>query len=186
MQRVSPQSGQHILVTPREHELLKTFYAGLKDELSLETFCGLFDDARPYPDTYPAAITGIDTIFGRGQHQRLKLRPGGNEAYSVGPGVSPRKAATTDQPLGPRRGSSVAQINPLAAQNEGDVRTRGILRGAATADTGVGAVSDIAFSRTARRSTSSRRRGTARTRCSASGRSARRTSSGAPSSPSAT
>ena len=40
----------------------------------------------------------------------------------------------------------MAQINPLAAQNEGDVRTRGILRGAATADTGVGAVSDIAFS----------------------------------------
>ena len=137
MQRVSPQSGQHILVTPREHELLKAFYEGLKAELSLETFCGLFDDARPYPDTYPAAIKGIDTIFGRGQHQRLKLRPGGNEAYSVGPGVSPRKPATTINRWDLKAGKLVAQIHPIAGQNS----TR-----AGKADTGVGAVSDIAFS----------------------------------------
>ncbi len=145
MQRVSPQSGQHILVTPREHELLKAFYEGLKAELSLETFCGLFDDARPYPATYPAQITGIDTIFGRGQHQRLKLRPGGAEAYSVGPGVSPRKPATTINRWDLKAGKLVAQINPLAAQTESDVRRRGLTR-AGKADTGVGAVSDIAFS----------------------------------------
>jgi hypothetical protein len=144
-QRLSPQSGQHILVTPREHELLKRFYEGLREELSLETFCGLFDDARPYPGTYPNAITGIDTIFGRGQHQRLKLRPGGNEAYSVGPGVSPAKAATTINRWDLKAGKLVAQINPIASQTGTDVRRRGLLRGSA-ADTGVGAVSDIAFS----------------------------------------
>jgi hypothetical protein len=144
MQRVSPQSGQHILLTPREHELLEKFYEGLKEELSLETFCGLFDDARPYPDTYPSQITGIDTIFGRGQHQRLKLRPGGAEAYSVGPGVSLTKPATTINRWDLKQGKMVAQINPLSGQAE--IVRRGGLRTTGKADTGVGSVADIAFS----------------------------------------
>ncbi len=144
MQRVSPQSGQHILLTPREHDLLKKFYEGLKEELSLETFCGLFDDARPYPDTFPRQVRGIDTIFGRGQHQRLKLRPGGAEAYSVGPGISPSKAATTINRWDLKAGKMVAQINPLAGQAE--IVRRGGLRTTAKADTGVASVADIAFS----------------------------------------
>ena len=144
MQRVSPQSGQHILLTSREHELLSKFYEGLKDELSLETFCGLFDDARPYPDRYPGEIGGIDTIFGRGQHQRLTLRPGGAEAYSVGPGVSLKNPATTINRWNLREGKLVAQINPLAGQAE-IVRRGGVLT-TGQADTGVGSVADIAFS----------------------------------------
>ena len=48
-QRVSPQAGQHILAHAARARDLKAFYEGLKEELSLETFCGLFDDARPYP-----------------------------------------------------------------------------------------------------------------------------------------
>ena len=113
MQRANPQAGQHILLTPREHEILAKFYEGLKDELSLETFCGLFDDARPFPATFPAAITGIDTIFGRGQHQRLRLRAGGSEAYSVGPGLSPTKPATTVNRWDLDKGKLLRAVQPL-------------------------------------------------------------------------
>jgi hypothetical protein len=140
-QRVNPQAGQHLLLTPREHELLKKFYAGLKDELSLETFCGLFDTARPYPDEFPAGIRGLQTIFGRGQHLRLRLRPGGREAYSVGPGINPAKAATVINRWDLEKGVLRAQIDPLAGAET-------IVRGSRTvsrADTGVGSVSDIAF-----------------------------------------
>ena len=144
-QRFNPQSGQHILLTPREHELLKKFYAGLKEELSLETFCGLFDDARPYPDDFPKGLEDIDTIFGRGQHVRLRLRPGGTEAYSVGPGVNPRRAATTINRWDLVGKRLVEQINPFAGRTN-DVR---IERGAAIKakiDTGMSSVQDVAFS----------------------------------------
>jgi hypothetical protein len=140
-QRVNPQAGQHLLVTQREHDLLKRFHAGLKEELSLETFCGLFDTARPYPEELPAAIQGLRTIFGRGQHLRLRLRPGGREAYSVGPGINPAKAATAINRWDLEKGVLRAQIDPFAGAET-------IVRGSRTvakADTGVGAVSDIAF-----------------------------------------
>ena len=141
-QRVNPQAGQHLLVTQREHDLLKRFYAGLKEELSLETFCGLFDTARPYPDELPAAIQGLRTIFGRGQHLRLRLRPGGREAYSVGPGINPTKAATTINRWDLEKGVLVAQIDPLAGAEQPRRRDRGAVT---KTDTGAGAVSDIAF-----------------------------------------
>ena len=134
MQRVNPQAGQHILLTPREHEFLAAFYQGLKDELSLETFCGLFDDARPFPDRFPAAITGVDTIFGRGQHQRLRLRSGGAEAYSVGPGLSPTKPATTVNRWDLKSNKLLAQFNPFAGETGNK------------ADTGMSSVLDVALS----------------------------------------
>lgn len=134
MQRVNPQAGQHILLTPREHKILADFYEGLKDELSLETFCGLFDDARPFPATFPAAISGVDTIFGRGQHQRLRLRSGGNEAYSVGPGLSPTKPATTVNRWDLNNRKLLAQFNPFA----GEAGTK--------ANTGMSSVLDVALS----------------------------------------
>lgn len=158
MQRVNPQAGQHLLLTRREHEILRGFYDGLKAELSLETFCGLFDDARPYPDELPESIEGLDTIFGRGQHQRLRVPPGSAEAYSVGPGVDPRRPATTINRWGLRERRLLAQINPLAGRSEGG---RIVARGRESrprpfgarrkADTGAAAVQDIAFSAEGRR-----------------------------------
>ena len=139
-QRFNPQSGQHILLTPREHELLKAFYAGLKEELSLETFCGLFDDARPYPDDFPDGLEDVDTIYGRGQHVRLRLRPGGAEAYSVGGGINPRRPATTVNRWDLKEKRLVAQINPFAGRsNQTETRAQKI-------DTGFTAVQDVAFS----------------------------------------
>ena len=138
-QRFNPQSGQHILLTPREHELLKAFYAGLKEVLSLETFCGLFDDARPYPDDFPEGLDDVDTIFGRGQHVRLRLRPGGAEAYSVGGGINPKRPATTINRWDLKGKRLAAQINPFAGSNQTGTGNQRI-------DTGVTAVQDIAFS----------------------------------------
>ena len=141
IQRVNKQAGQHLLLTPREHEILKAFYQGLKDVLSLETFCGLFDDARPYPEAFPEKISGIDTIFGRGQHTRLRLRPGGEEAYSVGAGLSPRKPAVTINRWDLKQGKLAEQINPLAPQGRNVP-----IGGTRTANTGTAAVADIAIS----------------------------------------
>jgi Family of unknown function (DUF6519) len=140
-QRVNPQAGQHLLLTPREHELLKKFYAGLKNELSLETFCGLFDTARPYPDDFPAAIQGLQTIFGRGQHLRVRPRPGGREAYSVGPGINPARAATVINRWDLEKGVLRAQIDPLAGVETIVRRDQRIPR----TNTGAGSVSDVAF-----------------------------------------
>jgi hypothetical protein len=139
-QRFNPQSGQHILLTPREHELLKAFYAGLKEVLSLETFCGLFDDARPYPDDFPDGLEDIDTIYGRGQHVRLRLRPGGAEAYSVGGGINPRRPATTINRWDLKQRRLAAQINPFAGRSD-LAATRSL-----KINTGFTAVQDVAFS----------------------------------------
>jgi hypothetical protein len=144
-QRFSPQAGQHILLTPREHELLSKFYEGLKEELSLETFCGLFDDARPYPQDFPDGLEQLDTIFGRGQHVRLKLHPGGKEAYSVGPGVNPRRAATTINRWDLDDKRLVEQINPFAGRTN-DVRLERRVAVRTKIDTGMSSVQDVAFS----------------------------------------
>src|SRR6185436_6298960 len=38
-QPINPQSGQHIYLSPREHNILLDFYTGLRAILQSETFC---------------------------------------------------------------------------------------------------------------------------------------------------
>jgi hypothetical protein len=95
-QFVRPNTGQNIFLSLREHKLLAEFYAGLKLQLQSHTFCAMFTGSYPKYTDFPALNgLGMDTIFGKGEHTRLRLRPGTKEAYTVGPGLNPLKPSTT-------------------------------------------------------------------------------------------
>lgn len=135
---INPQPGQNIFVSKDEHKLLNTFYTELRERLQSKTFCAMFDDARPFPD-YPDELPEMDTIFGRGHHVRLRLRPGKKgspEAYTVGPGTNPLKPSTRINRYDLAERKLVSQTDPIA--------------GAATdpgaTDSGSGGVQDVAFS----------------------------------------
>ncbi len=134
-QIANPQTGLRIFVSPREHKLLLDFYNGLKALLQSETFCAQFDDARPFPN-YPFGTLGLDTIFGRGRHVRLRLRPDGKEAYTVGPGINPLKPSTVLNRYDLDKNLLIAQFDPLAGAQATGTQT----------DTGAGAIQDVAFS----------------------------------------
>jgi hypothetical protein len=69
-----------------EDKLLWCLYQDLKNLLTSQTFCGLFDNDRPFPD-YTIA-PGLQTIFGPPlqTHTRLVLSPDGKYAYTAGSG----------------------------------------------------------------------------------------------------
>ncbi len=70
-----------------EDTILRNFYAKLRQKLQSQTFCAMFEGARPFPD-YPYAEPGITTIFGKGLKTRIRLAPSGKVAYTVGGGTT--------------------------------------------------------------------------------------------------
>lgn len=93
-QVLNPTTSQLIYASRCEHEVMARFYAELRELLSSETYCAMFDDASPFPDYPDPMPEEMDTIFGLGHHQRIRLRPGGREAYTVGGGLNPVHAST--------------------------------------------------------------------------------------------
>jgi Family of unknown function (DUF6519) len=75
-------NGQYVFVSPEENQILSDLYTGLKQVLESRTFCGLFDNARPFPQ-YPFASLNIHSIFGGGNHARIRVHPNGTVAYTV-------------------------------------------------------------------------------------------------------
>jgi len=137
-QIVNPQSGQNIFLSPREDKLLSDFYQGLKAQLQSDTFCAMFANARPYPvyaNFKSLQNLGMDTIFGKGTHTRLRLRPGANEAYTVGPGVNPVAPQTTLNRYDLAKGVLVSVVDPLA----------GVDLSKGPTSSGVDSARDIAF-----------------------------------------
>ena len=111
----NPKSGGNVFVSETEHSVLVRFYEGLKKRLRSQTFCAMFDDARPYPE-YPESLLGIHTISGVGTHSRVRIAPRGREAWTTGGGINPLKANTlinryslTDEKL-------VARIDPVTGK----------------------------------------------------------------------
>lgn len=135
-QPVNPKSGRDVFLSPREDKILQEFYSGLRERLESDTFCAMFEDARQ-PPQYPPTIDGIDTIFGTGSHTRLRIRPGGLEAYTVGAGLSPFKPTGLINRYDLRRRRMVARIDPIAGKEVGPKDKL---------DTGTGAATDVAFS----------------------------------------
>ena len=137
----NPKSGGGVFVSSSEHELLSKFYAGLKTRLRSETFCAMFDDARPYPD-YPEQLTGIRTIAGTGLHARVRVHPGGTEAYTVGAGINPLQPASLINRYDLEAGTLVSRIDPVSGKE--------VEGGEKGSDT-TAAVTDVAFSPDGRR-----------------------------------
>ncbi|MGH2675943.1 MAG: hypothetical protein ACRDH1_11105, partial [Actinomycetota bacterium] len=134
-QQVNPQTGATIYLSPREHQILLGFYTKLRALLQSETFCAMFDNARPFPG-YLEDAPDMDTIFGAGNHLRIRVRPGGQEAYTVGAGLNPLKSATLINRFDLEKKKLMARIDPLAGEEvEGG-----------TSETGAAAVQDVAFS----------------------------------------
>ena len=132
----NPQSGGTVFVGKNEHQLLVGFYEGLKNRLRSQTFCALFDDARPYPD-YPESLGGIRTIAGTGLHSRARMHPSGKEIWTTGGGINPLKPATMINRYNLTEERLVARLDPLAGRTIGT--------GDKGSDT-VAAVTDVAFS----------------------------------------
>jgi DNA-binding beta-propeller fold protein YncE len=139
-QVINPVSGQEVYISQREDTIIRDFYNGLRSLLTSHTFCAMFENARKVPD-YPLADVHMDTIFGTGSHNRLRLHPGGSEAYTFGPGAHPLQPQAQINRYNLDQGLLVAEINPVA----GTQRTTAF-EPASQADTGTGAVQDVAFS----------------------------------------
>ncbi len=135
-QPVNPRSGRNIFISPREDKLLQRFYKGLRERLQSETFCAMFEGARTPPD-YPTIVEGLDTIFGTGAHNRVRMRPGGTEAWSVGPGLNPLKPVATINRYDLQAGRLIEVIDPIAGVP---------ISRDTPVETGTAAVSDVAFS----------------------------------------
>lgn len=131
-QVVNPGSGRNVFLSPREDSLLQRFYTGLRTRLQSESFCAMFDGART-PPAYPDMPPGLDTVFGAGGHTRVRMRPGGKEAWTVGPGLNPIRPTARVHRYDLETGTLVEQIDPVAGTEE-------------RVDTGTGAVTDVAFS----------------------------------------
>jgi hypothetical protein len=137
-QVLNPSSGQTIYISEREDGLLREFYGKLRDLLQSETFCAMFDNARGFPN-YPENMPEMDTIYGRGHHIRLRLRPGEKgsaEAYTVGPGLNPLQPVTRINRYDLDKRVLLAQIDPISGAAAGVGATGGT----------AGAVADVAFS----------------------------------------
>lgn len=136
-----PKAGGTVFVSASEDKLLRTFYTGLKRRLRSESFCAMFDDARPYPD-YPEALKGIRTISGSGWHGRVRVHPSGNEAYTVGSGINPLQPATLIHRYDLVKDTLVARIDPVSGKE---------VEPGAKGSTTTAAVTDVAFSPDGRR-----------------------------------
>lgn len=140
-QVANPQTGQRLFLSRREHLILAEFYDKLRALLASETFCAMFDTARPFP-AYPDQLGQMDTIFGKSQHDRLRLRPGGRDLYSVGAGLNPLRPTTLLNRYDLQRNLLAEQIDPLVGTQPDS---------GGKSDTGAGAVQDVAFSPDGRR-----------------------------------
>lgn len=89
-QLVNPESGSFGFISggsdapnPDEDQLLRDFYAELKEIIASDTFCAMHDD-RTFPDYL--IDSGLSTIFGPTVkfHHRLRIAPSGTYAYTCG------------------------------------------------------------------------------------------------------
>ncbi len=90
-QKINSASGPYAFISGNkeggritEDELLHNFYEDLKNEISSQTFCAMFDNDRPFPGY--DIDKGLETIFGPAFkfHHKLRLHPSGNIAYTCG------------------------------------------------------------------------------------------------------
>ncbi len=88
---INPENGQYLFLSgvkgkndpQTEDTILRNFYNKLRALLQSHTFCAMFDGARQFPE-YPFADSGIDTIFGKNFHTRLRIHPQGQLAFTAG------------------------------------------------------------------------------------------------------
>jgi hypothetical protein len=88
-QLVNQTSGAHIYLSEAEDLILRELFEGVKLLLGGTTFCAMFDDvAYPAYDVYrkdvPDGAPRPTTIFGTGNHQRIRVHPRRPLAFTCG------------------------------------------------------------------------------------------------------
>jgi hypothetical protein len=87
-----PQNGAHVYISPKEDEILRSFYVKLRDLLKSKTWCAQ-PDGRTFPD-YNLIFDPVtldprpSTIFGRvlqgfSVPSRMRITPSGTHAFTV-------------------------------------------------------------------------------------------------------
>jgi hypothetical protein len=123
----NPQAGQNVYISTHEHAILKELYYGLKEKLSSDTFCALFDNARKYPNTsVDDQMTigfgaGMTHGFGMGQQARIKWRPDGTEFYTLSNGNDPTKLEPRINQYDAKSGKMIAQTDPTGGAITGRI-----------------------------------------------------------------
>lgn len=85
VQYAAGANGKHVWLSAEEDRILREFYPKLRELLKSRTFCAMFANARPLPQ-YPFANVEQPTIFGKGGHTRLRMRPNTPLVYTAGSG----------------------------------------------------------------------------------------------------
>lgn len=134
-QLVNPQASQALYVSRREHEIMHTFYDQLRDLLTSETLCAMFDGATPFP-SYPDDFPAMDTMFAVDHHQRIRSRPGSAEVWTVGGGINPIQPNSGLNRYDVARRDLAERLAPIS----------GTIVDGAEPDSGAGAITDVAFS----------------------------------------
>ena len=96
-QYLNPDSGSYVYISgyqpaplpstvvttpPTEDAVLRNFYAALKGKLQSETYCAMFDNARPFP-AYPFR-NQVSSIYSKSFKTGLRIDPTGKRAYTFG------------------------------------------------------------------------------------------------------
>ena len=90
-QYIQPDTGSYVYISgfqpnatpPTEDGILREFYSEVKQKLQSETFCAMYDHARPFPD-YPFPNLQISSIYGKGFRSNFRVDPTGSRLYAFG------------------------------------------------------------------------------------------------------
>ena len=80
IQLANAENGSYVILSKKEHKILKELYERLRKVLQSSTFCAMFQDEN-FPE-YPFAKSRMTTLFGKNGHTRIKVHPDGNHLYT--------------------------------------------------------------------------------------------------------
>src|SRR6202165_2240137 len=115
----NPQAGQNVYISAKEHYLLSRLYADLKPKITSDTFCALFDNARPYPQDNADGV--MPHVFGAGQQTRIKWRTNANEFYTLSNGNDPTKLEPRINRYDGASGKLMVQMDPTGGATTGPI-----------------------------------------------------------------
>ncbi len=82
IQLFNSNNGSYVFLSHKEHLILRDIYLSLRELLQSKTFCAMFQ-GEDFPD-YPFGDSRMNTLFGKNDHTRARLHPGGDRLYTYG------------------------------------------------------------------------------------------------------
>lgn len=82
IQLINQENGAFVYLSRKEHLVLRDVYLTLQNLLQSKTFCAMFE-GQEFP-SYPQALRGPSTFFGKNLHTRIKMHPSAQSVYTYG------------------------------------------------------------------------------------------------------